>query len=158
MRYFKDDVIYDECEIKKLVYPSTLPKIWGPENVASKGFLPVVEVTKPAITNLQLVSDDGVKLVDGIPTQTWLIQDKFETQEEIDAYLADIAEQEALATAQAEERALQLISDQAIAKLRELDTKSIRSLREYIISKGDAPQYLTDYEAEAVIEREKVKK
>ena len=158
MRYFKDDVIYDEHEIKKAVYPTTLPRNWKPEHVASKGFLPVVEVNKPTITNLQLVSDGGVQLVDDVPTQTWLIQDKFETQEEIDAYLADIAEQEAIAIVQAEERALQLISDQAIAKLMELDIKSIRSLREYIISKGDAPQYLTDYEAEAALEREKVKK
>ncbi len=42
------------------------------------------------------------------------------------------------------------------AKLREIDISSIRSLREYVASKADAPQYLKDYEAAAVTERRKL--
>ncbi len=42
------------------------------------------------------------------------------------------------------------------AKLREIDISSIRSLREYVASKADAPQYLKDYEAAAVAERRKL--
>ena len=158
MRYFKDDVIYDECEIKKLVYPSTLPKNWKPEHVASKGFLPITETKKPNITNLQLLEDGGVELIDGVATQIWVIKDKFQTQEEVDAFLSEIEEQKAIAIEKAEAAELQRISDMAKMKLRELDIKSIRSIREYILSKGDAPQYLTDYETEAAIEREKVTK
>jgi len=45
----------------------------------------------------------------------------------------------------------------AKATLNALDLKSIRSLREYVSAKNDAPQILKDYEAQAVEERKKVK-
>lgn len=44
------------------------------------------------------------------------------------------------------------------ASLREIDFKSIRSLREYIASKADAPQILKDHETAAKAERAKLKK
>lgn len=42
-------------------------------------------------------------------------------------------------------------------KLNEIDMASIRSMREYIASKSDAPQFIKDHEAEAKAEREKLK-
>ena len=45
-----------------------------------------------------------------------------------------------------------------IAKLTEIDQKSIRALREYVAAKTDAPQVLKDREAEAQAERAKIKK
>ena len=42
-------------------------------------------------------------------------------------------------------------------KLEELDYKSMRSIREWIASKEDCPQYIADYEAIAVQERTKLK-
>ena len=41
--------------------------------------------------------------------------------------------------------------------LQKIDIASIRSLREYVAAKADAPQFLKDHEAEAVIERAKLK-
>ena len=156
MRYFKDDKVYDECEIKKLAYPSTLPKNFKPEHIASKGFLPVIETEKPVITDLEIIHNDGVKLVNGIATQTWTVKDKFETQEEVEAYLADIAKKEADAIIQAKAAEIERLSREAKMQLKELDLKSIRAIREYILTKDDAPKYLKDYEAEAAIERKKV--
>ena len=43
------------------------------------------------------------------------------------------------------------------AKLMEIDLTSIRSIREYIAAKADAPQILKDREAAAVAERAKLK-
>lgn len=45
-----------------------------------------------------------------------------------------------------------------MAALREIDIKSIRSMREYIASKPDAPQILKDHETAAQTERAKLKK
>ena len=48
-------------------------------------------------------------------------------------------------------------TSQALAALREIDLASIRSIREYIGSKPDAPQWLKDREAAAQAERAKLK-
>jgi|GEM_PF-1965241 hypothetical protein len=157
MRYFKNGKIYDESEIKKLVYPSSLPKNFKPVHIESKGFLPISEIKKPSCTDLQIVQDDGVKLIGGVATQMWSIVDKFETQEEIDTYFAEVKKQKAIAMAQDEKDKIARISYQAKEKLKELDFKSIRAIREYILSKNDAPQYLKNYEIEAAVERKKVK-
>ena len=42
------------------------------------------------------------------------------------------------------------------AALREIDISSIRSLREYVATQEDAPQYLKDYESAAIVERAKL--
>lgn len=41
--------------------------------------------------------------------------------------------------------------------LAELDIKSIRALREWIVKQPDAPQFIRDYEAQAIKERNKLK-
>jgi len=167
MEYFKDGKIYNKTEVRKAVYPATLPKNWGPEHVESKGFLPVIETPRPSITNLQVVSDDGIQIVDGEATRVWTVSNKFATQEEETAYLEQLevdrlAAEEAMAIAeaeaaeQAEKDALKKQSDQAIAALHEIDLKSIRSLREYIAAQPDAPKWLKGYETEAIAEREKI--
>jgi hypothetical protein len=145
MRYFKDNGVYAESEVKRLVYPSSLPRDFKPEHVESKGFLPVTETEKPVCTDLQVVQNDGVKLINNVATQIWSVVAKFESQEEVDTYLAGIKEKEDLE-----------ISNQAKERLRELDIKSIRSIREYLSSKEDAPQYLKDFEIKATDERIKI--
>lgn len=45
----------------------------------------------------------------------------------------------------------------ALAALRDIDIASIRSIREYIVSKNDAPQFLKDREAVAQAERAKLR-
>jgi len=167
MNYFKDGTIYNKTEVRKAVYPATLPKNWGPEHVVNKGFFPVIETPKPVITNLQVVSDDGIQVVDGEAKRVWTVSNKFETQEEEIVYLeqleadrlaAEEARQiaEAKAAEQAEKDALKKQSDQAIAALHEIDLKSIRSLREYIAAQSDVPKWLKGYETEAIAEREKI--
>jgi hypothetical protein len=47
--------------------------------------------------------------------------------------------------------------NEAKQALAAIDIKSIRSIREYIAAKEDAPKYLKDYEAEAVTVRVNVK-
>jgi len=54
--------------------------------------------------------------------------------------------------------AAELASARALAKLADIDAASIRSIREYLSAKPDAPQRLKDYEAEAAAERVKVRK
>lgn len=44
----------------------------------------------------------------------------------------------------------------ALARLEEIDAKSIRAIREYIVSKADAPALLKAREAEAAAERMKL--
>lgn len=44
-----------------------------------------------------------------------------------------------------------------VAKLAEIDIKSIRSLREYIAKLPDAPAFLKQLEADAAVERTKLK-
>lgn len=51
-----------------------------------------------------------------------------------------------------------LADDDVKAKLAEIDAKSIRSMREWLTKQDDCPQWLLDYEAEAVIERKKLTK
>lgn len=47
---------------------------------------------------------------------------------------------------------------QVMAKLQEIDIKSIRAIREYIAAKADAPQFVKDHETAARAERAKIKK
>jgi hypothetical protein len=42
------------------------------------------------------------------------------------------------------------------ARLEDVDLKSIRSIREWIVTQPDAPAYLKDYESQAVAERAKL--
>lgn len=49
-----------------------------------------------------------------------------------------------------------LASQEAKAALSVLDAKSIRSMREYITSKTDAPAELKAFESQAIIERAKM--
>lgn len=48
------------------------------------------------------------------------------------------------------------IENDAKAKLNDIDLKSIRSIREYIASKPDAPQFIKDYEVQANAERSRI--
>ena len=56
------------------------------------------------------------------------------------------------------EEAAQANVEATKAKLREIDLKSIRSIREWIAKQTDAPQYLKDYEAKAIEARAKLGK
>jgi hypothetical protein len=67
-----------------------------------------------------------------------------------DAELADLRKPTLEQIAEAERAA-------ALAELALIDAASVRSLREYVASKADAPKILKDKEAAAVIARAKLK-
>lgn len=46
--------------------------------------------------------------------------------------------------------------DETKKRLAEIDLASIRSIREYIAGKTDAPKYIKDYDAAAAVERNKL--
>jgi hypothetical protein len=52
---------------------------------------------------------------------------------------------------------IESFNKQIKSKLIDIDSASIRSIREYISSKSDAPQILKNHEAEAKAERAKLK-
>ena len=71
------------------------------------------------------------------------------TPEQIAAAQAGAAEEAALAVLAA--------AEETKAKLREIDIASIRALREYVAAQPDAPKLVKDKEAEAAVERGKMK-
>lgn len=80
------------------------------------------------VLHLLPIAPDDMSMRDGVPGENW------------------IPDQDAINLT---------IKEEALAKLQEIDLKSIRSLREYVSNKTDAPQYLKDYESQAIAEREK---
>lgn len=50
----------------------------------------------------------------------------------------------------------EIVAEEAKKKLAEIDLASIRSIREYVAAKADAPQFIKDYEVQAVAERGKL--
>lgn len=70
----------------------------------------------------------------------------------VDGKLVVDPEKGAILAAEAAVRAV----TEARAVLREIDIASIRSIREYLAAKEDAPEYLKAHEAQAVAEREKL--
>lgn len=50
-------------------------------------------------------------------------------------------------------------NDAVISKinLNEIDLKSIRALREWLVNQPDAPEFIKEYEAQAIAERNKLK-
>ncbi len=90
MRYYQESTEAELTRkgVEKAVYPSTLPRNWNPEHVASKGFLPIVEPPKPEITNLQVITNGGTELGGGVRNRIWVVSNKFETTEQEAEYLA----------------------------------------------------------------------
>ena len=84
------------------------------------------------------------------------------TEENADwkAYLADdskVVEPFDYAAEDARQAAAEAFkAEVAKAKLAEIDLRSIRSIREYIAAKADAPKVIKDREAEAEVERAKL--
>jgi hypothetical protein len=74
-----------------------LPEVIKPEDVAEYGILPFVTPERPETTNLEIVVADGVDVTFTEVTQRWRVENKFDTLEEEQAYLNNIAEQAAAA-------------------------------------------------------------
>lgn len=59
--------------------------------------------------------------------------------------------------AEIEQETATYLSDRAKSELTMIDERSIRSLREWLITQPDAPQWIKDYEAAAILRRKYVK-
>jgi len=100
-----------------------------------------------ALTNLDVLRQNAIRA--GHLEKD--IEVKFVTDAEYETLL------EALIPEPTEEEIAEAISDQAKADLVDIDIKSIRSIREWLVMQPDIPQYLVDYEAEAIEKRTKIK-
>jgi len=68
-----------------------------------------------------------------------------------------IANYDTLATAYLAEREKTQNNEKVKAALAEIDLKTVRSMREWIAKQPDVPQFAKDYEAQAEVERGKLK-
>lgn len=76
----------------------------------------------------------------------WLSKTDKPTREEVEAAVAQIKKEE---MAETEKQAI-------LTKLSDIDSKSIRSIREWVAKQVDAPVYITEAELEANAERAKL--
>ena len=115
---------------------------------------PVLKVPKPApSSNLKRIQRAGTgKDALGNWIQIWEEVDAFNDTEE-----ATKEEQEITYLAAEEEKVLQNESDKAEVELKKIDLDSIRSIREYIAAKEDAPMFLKEYEVDAIEKRKNLK-
>lgn len=108
------------------------------------------------MTNWKYANAEGtvVSHVDALGRQVSCLT----TAPEYLAWLADGNTPEPAQTAaEIAAEATALKQTKALAALAAIDAASIRSIREYIASKPDAPQILKDYDAKAAAERIKLK-
>ena len=125
-KWFKDKKLTDQMVRK--ISTVGLPEVILPENVAGLGIKPFVIPAKPAITNLQIVVEDGYLETDTEVTQIWTIENKFSSPEEEQAYLDEIASQEAEAASEA----AKLANIQADTTLNALKTKTYSEVESWI--------------------------
>lgn len=125
-KWFKDKKLTDQMVRK--ISTVGLPEVILPENVVDLGIKPFVIPAKPAITNLQIVVEDGYLETDTEVTQIWTIENKFSSPEEEQAYLDEIASQEAEAASEA----AKLANIQADTTLNALKTKTYSEVESWI--------------------------
>jgi hypothetical protein len=68
-----------------------------------------------------------------------------------------IANYDTLASAYLASEAVKKADEEIQTNLKEIDLKSIRSLREWVVAQPDAPTYIKDFEIKAADERIKLK-
>jgi len=80
MKYYNENTGQEltRSGVRKAVSPTTLPKNFEPEHVVGWGFIPIVEITKPEINDLQRIENGGVELVLNKYHRIWNIVDKFQ--------------------------------------------------------------------------------
>ena len=78
-----------EREFRAVLRNVSLPKVLTQSDVEPLGYDIIQPTTPPAVTEYQLAVEGEPEEVDGVWTQTWVISDRFSTQEELDAYEAE---------------------------------------------------------------------
>lgn len=86
--------IISNNEIRRLAYPSTLPKSITPESVKHLNIYPAIQTDKPDITVIQSIQQDDGEFIDGVYYQKWKITDRF--KDEVRGLTKETQETEAL--------------------------------------------------------------
>lgn len=68
---------------------TSLNKSWVAEDVLPMGIYPIVETPRPSITALETVEPGDLTKIDNEYHRTWNVIPRFNTQEEIDTFLAE---------------------------------------------------------------------
>lgn len=84
--YYKDGKTYGSVTaIRNELKDVSLPVVITDEMLADIGYLVVVDGVKPDATDVQVVVHGDIEIIDGVPTQQYMVQDMFsDTPEYID--------------------------------------------------------------------------
>ena len=81
--YYKDGKTYGSITaIRNEMKEVSLPVIITDEMLAEMGYLVVVDSVKPEATDVQNVVQGAIEVIDGAPTQQYVVQDMFSDTEE----------------------------------------------------------------------------
>ena len=84
--WYKNGTVFNSQQAIRLDNPNTsLPSFMSDELIKSLGYEKVIETENPA-TDFETSYQDGVELIDGVPTTKWVITSK--TEEEIQVEVA----------------------------------------------------------------------
>jgi hypothetical protein len=129
-KWYTNSIKLTEQRVRQIVTVG-LPEIIKPGDVSKFGIIPFVTPEKPEATNLEIVVDDGIEVAETEATQKWRVGNKFDTPEEEQAYLDNIAAQEVAAQVEADNKS-NLDSD---AILNILKDKTMSEIDTYIDGK-----------------------
>jgi hypothetical protein len=89
--------------------------------------------------------------------EVWWMSKDYDTPENSAIVEDVIANYDTLEAAYLADEAAKIAAEEIKTKLKEIDLKSIRSMREWVAAQPDAPAYIKDFEIEAADERIKLK-
>ena len=144
-KWYKDTKLTDQ-RVRQIITVG-LPEIILPEHVEAFGIIPFVIPAKPAITNLQVVADNGIEVTETEATQLWRVDNKFDTPEAEQTYLDNIAAQELTAQIEASNKD-NLDNDTLISTLK---NKTMAEIETDVAAGFSALAGMTDEEIDADI-------
>ncbi len=129
-------------QIRKYCRPSTLPAVLTPHDMTPFGIEWAEEDPAPAITNLQKLTPGAFEEIDGSWFRHWIISDRFDTQEEIDTFLAQEAADEAQVIEQAADQEI-MAGDTVIQYIKNNSLSTIRDkVNADVVDLASAKKYL----------------
>lgn len=76
--YYKNGVVFNSQQAIRLDNKNTsLPSFMSDVFIASMGYMVVVDSEKPEYTEVQNILEDGIEVIDGVPTRQWKVVDMF---------------------------------------------------------------------------------
>lgn len=76
--WYKNGTVFNSQQDIRRDNPNTsLPSFMSAEFIASLGYVVIIDSPKPDHTEVQNVLDDGILVIDGVPTRQWKVVDMF---------------------------------------------------------------------------------